>query len=108
MPHFAYKVMKDTSSSLEDYWLGAFQPTGNTTAEGGWDWVDDTSNDNLDCGTPGCGEHADGVLVMCMVAHCECFTIVIVPYCMYRRQGYGFLLNQSKPLASADAAACRC
>jgi hypothetical protein len=63
MPDFAFHMIQQLMPVYSTFfWLGAFQPHCGDSGEPmctypwtGWQWVDGTSNDNLDCGALGCG-----------------------------------------------------
>jgi hypothetical protein len=64
MPSFAHKMIQDLPIPRPNYWLGAFQPHCGGSGEPsctdtwtGWDWVDNTPNDKIDCDSFGCGKN---------------------------------------------------
>jgi hypothetical protein len=70
MADFAYSMIRGLSVPATSFWLGAFQPHCGGSGEPpcvntwtGWDWVDDTPNGNLDCGSMACGKslRSDGL-----------------------------------------------
>jgi hypothetical protein len=98
MSHFAYKVMKATNTTLVKYQIGAFQPTGSVTTWGGWDWVDDTPNANIDCGGRSCGRrHPLTTRVHVTVV----VTVAVVAVARIVPQGYGTALTGSQSECTA-------
>jgi hypothetical protein len=67
MPDFAFKMVQDAALGLGSpaFFIGASRPHCGLAGEpscssrfawSDWQWVDGTSNTNLDCGSTGCGE----------------------------------------------------